>query len=232
MKLYNKSKFENLLFKFDGSESIETNYSQSYQDMFVLSVLNGKKNGTYLEVGAYDGVFINNTYLLEKKFGWKGLSIDIDQSSEQSFRKSGRENDILIQNALDIDYLDLLTKKNFPSRIDYLQIDIEPQINTLECLKKIPFDKFKFSVITYETDYYDPSVSREESHKVREESRKILESNGYELLVGNICNISNNDPFEDWYVDPTVIDPEILNLFRGSREYNDTAENYMLKVKI
>jgi hypothetical protein len=99
-------------------------------------------------------------------------------------------------------------------------------------LKKIPFDKFKFSVITYETDYYDPNVSREESHKVREESRKILESNGYELLVGNVCNISNNDPFEDWYVDPTVIDPEILDLFRGSREYNDTAENYMLNVKI
>jgi hypothetical protein len=232
MKLYNKSKFENLLFKFDGSESIETNYSQSYQDMFVLSVLNGKRNGIYLEVGAYEGIFISNTYLLEKKFGWKGLSIDIEQSSAESFRNVGRENDILIQNALDIDYLDLLIKKNFPSRIDYLQLDIEPQMNTLECLKKIPFDKFKFSVITYETDYYDPSVSREESHKVREESRKILESNGYELLVGNVCNISNNDPFEDWYVDPTVIDPEILKIFRGSREYNDKAENYMLNVKI
>lgn len=232
MKLYNKSKFENLLFKFEGAESIEINYSQSYQDMFVLSVLNGKTSGTYLEIGAYEGIFISNTYLLEKKFGWTGLSIDIEESSAGSFRNVGRNNEILIQNALEIDYLDLLTKRNFPNRIDYLQLDIEPQLNTLECLKKMPFDKFKFSVITYETDYYDPSVSREESHKVREESRRILESHGYELLVGNVCNISTNDPFEDWYVDPTVIDPKILEMFRESREYNNIAENYMLNQKI
>lgn len=232
MKLYDKSKFEKLLFKFDGSEFIEKNYSQSYQDMFVLSVLNGKKNGTYLEIGAFEGIFISNTYLLEKEFGWTGISIDIEVNSEVSFRSADRKNEILIGNALDIDYLDLLTSKKIPNRIDYLQLDIEPQVNTLECLKKIPFDQFKFSVITYETDYYDPSVSREESHKVREESRKILESNGYELLVGNICNISNNDPFEDWYVDPTVIDPEILKMFRESREYNNTAEKYMLNIKL
>ena len=92
-------------------------------------------------------------------------------------------------------------------------------------------DQFRFSVITYETDYYDPSVSREESHLVREESRKILESHGYELLVGNVCNISTKDPFEDWYVDPLIIDPEILKMFKGDREYNDTAENYMLNLK-
>jgi hypothetical protein len=194
-------------------------------------MLNGKKNGTYLEIGAYEGKFISNTYLLEKQFGWTGISIDIESSSSESFRSSGRNNKILISDALDIDYYDLLVKEEFPIQIDYLQLDIEPQQNTLDCLKKIPFDKFRFSVITYETDYYDPSVPRDESHLVREESRKILESNGYELLVGNVCNISNNDPFEDWYVDPSVIDPDILEIFRSSREYNNTAESYMLNIK-
>lgn len=231
MKLYDRSKFDNLLFRFNNSESIEVNYSQAYQDMFVLSMLDGKKNGTYLEIGAYEGKFISNTYLLEKQFGWTGISIDIESSASVSFTSSERNNKILIQNALDIDYYDLLIKEGFPNQIDYLQLDIEPQQNTLDCLKKIPFDKFRFSVITYETDYYDPSVSREESHQVREESRKILESHGYELLVGNICNISNNDPFEDWYIDPSVIDPKILEIFRSSGEYNNTAESYMLNIK-
>jgi hypothetical protein len=194
-------------------------------------MLDGKKNGTYLEIGAYEGKFISNTYLLEKQFGWTGISIDIESSASVSFTSSERNNKILIQNALDIDYYDLLIKEGFPNQIDYLQLDIEPQQNTLDCLKKIPFDKFRFSVITYETDYYDPSVSREESHQVREESRKILESHGYELLVGNICNISNNDPFEDWYIDPSVIDPKILEIFRSSGEYNNTAESYMLNIK-
>lgn len=231
MRLYDSSKLANLRFKFSGAEDIDRNYAQSYQDMFVLSILNGKKNGTYLEIGAFEGMFISNTYLLEKKFNWTGISIDIEESSAYSFLACGRTNKIIISSALDINYYDLLTNNKFPKQIDYLQIDIEPQKNTLECLKKIPLDKFRFSVITYETDYYDPSVSREDSHAVREESRKILKSHGYELLVGNVCNISTNDPFEDWYVDPTVINSETLEIFRESIEYNNTAENYMLNLK-
>lgn len=231
MKSYDKSKLENLLFKFNGSDSIERNYSQSYQDMFVLSMLNGKRNGTYLEIGAYEAKFISNTYLLENEFNWRGISIDIEKSSLDSFTSTGRKNPIIIKDALEIDYADLLEKNNFPNQIDYLQIDIEPQRNTLECLKKIPFDKFRFSVITYETDYYDPAVSREESHAVREESRRILESNGYKLIVGNVCNISTEDPFEDWYIDPNVIDQNLIDLFENSKEYNNTAENYMLNLK-
>jgi hypothetical protein len=231
MKLYDKTKLDSLRYKFKDSDLIERNYSQSYQDMFVLSLLNGKREGTYLEIGAYQAKFISNSYLLENDFGWNGISVDIEESSRISFISEGRKNHILIEDALKIDYLDLLRTKNFPNQIDYLQIDIEPQRNTLECLKKIPLDQFRFSVITYETDYYDPSVSREESHLVREESRKILESHGYELLVGNVCNISTKDPFEDWYVDPLIIDPEILKMFKGDREYNDTAENYMLNLK-
>ena len=37
---YYKSDYENLNFKFIGSENIENNHSQSMQDMFVLSILN------------------------------------------------------------------------------------------------------------------------------------------------------------------------------------------------
>jgi hypothetical protein len=49
--VYNKDKFNSLKIKFPGSEEIERNYSEAYQDMFVLTMLNGKKEGTYLEIG-------------------------------------------------------------------------------------------------------------------------------------------------------------------------------------
>lgn len=62
---YFKNDHESLRFKFIGSENIENNYSQSMQDMFVLSVLNGKKNGVYVEIGADKPRVINNSYLLE-----------------------------------------------------------------------------------------------------------------------------------------------------------------------
>jgi hypothetical protein len=62
------------------------------------------------------------------------------------------------------------------------------------------------------------------------ESREILKSNGYELLVGNICNISTEDPFEDWYVRTDLVDPEILSKFKSSDFYNNTSESYMFSL--
>lgn len=229
MILYDKSKYEQLRYKFPGAETIEKNYAQAYQDMFVLSMLNGKKNGTYVEIGAMDGVFISNTYLLESQFQWKGLSVDIDPASKKTFKKSKRKNEVIIQDALTIQYAEVFKKLGFPNQVDYLQLDIEPQAQTLNCLKLMPLDTYRFSVITYETDFYDSSVTREASLKNRDESRAILQSHGYELVVGNVANTSTEDPFEDWYVDPKVVDPKILSLFKGSPELNQPASKYMLK---
>ena len=40
---------------------------------------------------------------------------------------------------------------------------------------------------------------------------EILLSKGYQLIVRNVAN--QNNPYEDWYVDPTAVDPEIVNKF-------------------
>jgi len=56
--------------------------------------------------------------------------------------------------------------------IDYFSFDLEPPLLTLEVLKKFPFDKYKFGVITFEQDFYrgfDTVVP----------SRKIFIENGY-----------------------------------------------------
>ena len=227
---YKKEKLERLKFKFEGIEEISENFSQAYQDMFVLSMLDGKRNGYYLEIGAFDGISLSNTYLLEKNFGWGGVSIDIDPSAKFSFDQHQRKGKMIVGDALSLEYSSLLAENNSPKIIDYLQIDIEPQANTLACLKKIPFDQYKFRVITYETDYYDPAASREESHRILMESRDILKSHGYELVVGNVCNVSTKDPFEDWYVNPDLIDREILKIFKDSEFYNNTSESYMFSV--
>ena len=47
--------------------------SQLRQDLFVLSQLNFKENGFFVEFGATNGVTLSNTYLLEKNFGWNGI---------------------------------------------------------------------------------------------------------------------------------------------------------------
>lgn len=51
--------------------------SQLGQDYWVINeVFLGKKNGYFVEVGAADGLHINNTYLLEKKYSWSGICIE------------------------------------------------------------------------------------------------------------------------------------------------------------
>lgn len=47
--------------------------SQMRQDVVVLSHLNFKRSGFFIEFGATNGVDLNNTWLLEKEFGWNGI---------------------------------------------------------------------------------------------------------------------------------------------------------------
>lgn len=220
-RVYNKSLHSKLRYKFAGSENIERNFSQVYQDMFILSMLDGKRNGTFLEIGAADPFLGNNTYLLEKHFDWKGVSIEFNEGLAQQF-KAARKSNLLVTDALQVDYRELL-RNNFNDKIiDYLQVDIEPARNTFECLLKIPFDEYKFRVITYEHDYY-VDVTRE----YREKSREYLRSKGYVLVANDIapddmCN------FEDWWVYPDLVNYEILNTMTDITDKPKAIEKYML----
>ena len=47
--------------------------SQLGQELLVISELNFKKNGYFVEFGATDGFDLSNTYFLEKHFNWQGI---------------------------------------------------------------------------------------------------------------------------------------------------------------
>lgn len=196
-------------FPFAGLENIKHNFSQSYQDLFVLAVLQGKRGGTYLELGSNDPFFNNNTALLEE-FDWKGVSIDFDSRSVLNFREK-RKNTCILADATKVDYESLLASHFSSDVIDYLQLDCDPAGITFDILKRIPFDRYRFGVITYEHDYYsDPNF--------REKSRNYLHSKGYTLLAGDIC-FTPGKSYEDWWIHPSLFKTETITRMIADDKY-------------
>ncbi len=171
-------------------------YSQSSQDKFVVSVLDSKREGFYLEIGGNDPININNTYLLETEYGWKGLSIEIDNKLVEKYN-SVRSNKCYHRDALTVDYKSFLDSCSVPQQIDYLSIDIEPPQNTFACLKMLVNSDRRFSVITFEHEFYYAGPS------IRDMSRGFLRDNGYILVAGNVSNMGY--VYEDWYIDPSAV---------------------------
>lgn len=212
------TKESTLKVEFPGLSEITNNHSQTYQDMFVLSALNGMKNGYFLEIGAADPFYGSNTALLEK-FGWNGLSIDIQQSEIDKF-KGVRKCQTLVANALELDYKELLKDKTI---VDYLQLDCEPPENTYKILLKIPFDTCKFRVITFEHDHYCDL-----SQEIREKSRKYLMSKGYTLVCSDVAP-DNRGSYEDWWVHSDLVSLENCNILKTKLGPVNNVKSIMLK---
>jgi len=62
--------------KKDKSIEQMTSYSQFGQDVEIAKFYKNKRDGFFLEIGASDGKELSNTYLLETKYGWKGICIE------------------------------------------------------------------------------------------------------------------------------------------------------------
>jgi len=60
-------------------------FSQFGEDKWIVDNLHYPLDGIFVDVGASDGVYGNNTYFFEK-IGWRGLCIDADPSNYASLR--------------------------------------------------------------------------------------------------------------------------------------------------
>ena len=206
--IYSKSLFDRFKYKFDGLDKIINNYAQVYQDMFVLSVLNGKKHGTYLEIGCGNPFYNNNTGLLETVFQWKGISLDMNEAEIAAFNNE-RKNKAICIDATTIDYAQLLTDEKFDQVIDYLQIDCDSPEISFDILIKVLSSGFKFKVITFEHDYYY-------NRDIKQLSREYLMSQGYKLLVNDVA-FNRTNSFEDWWILPKYVTTSYFSDFPNNR---------------
>ena len=74
-------------------------YAQLNQDRSVLKHYQFMKGGYFAEIGASDGIYFSNTYLLEKNYGWKGICVEpIPQKFEQLVKN--RPNSVCFNDAV------------------------------------------------------------------------------------------------------------------------------------
>jgi hypothetical protein len=177
----------------------------SAQEEFVLELLENKKGGYYVELGAFHSKNGSNTNKLENEFDWKGVSFEIKEELRKEFNEN-RSNPCM-GDALDFNYISYFEENLFPKQIDYLQVDIDsgyklngrPDGNaytSLHGLLAVPLNSYRFTVITFEHDanMYWRNIA------MRDVQREILDSLGYSIVV--------RTESEDWWVDPNVIDLE------------------------
>jgi FkbM family methyltransferase len=83
---------------------------QVFQDLWALWASDLKSNGYFVEFGAMDGVNLSNTWLLEKRFGWRGIlaepnpgfhpglssNRDCDVSAQCVWKRTGDTMDFLV----------------------------------------------------------------------------------------------------------------------------------------
>lgn len=199
-------------FTFTKSETknkcTKSTYSQSGQDLFVSKLLN-KNGGTFLDIGSGHPIEINNTFMLENKFNWSGLSIDANEKFITMWQKE-RRNPFYCLDALQTDYRELFEQHYDDKIIDYLSLDIDGKY--VDVLELLPFDKYKFRVITIEHDYYI------HGDLYRQGERDFLSKRGYHLLCSNVKNSGNI--YEDWWVHPELVD-DYEHLQCDALEYTD-----------
>lgn len=197
---------QDLILPFDNSNEIETYYSQAGQDIFVLSVLNGMSNGQFLDIGCNDPKIISNSYLLESKFGWSGILVDMDSGMVDLCKKE-RTATCVCGDATLLDYSSLV---GYGDIIDYLSVDIDGLPSFL-ALQKVDH---RARVITFEHNSYV------DGNEVRELSRKYLGDLGYFRLCSDVMN--DGCAYEDWYVHPELVDMErAMVLQADNKEWRD-----------
>jgi len=180
-------------------------YSDAKQDQFAANILKFKRDGYCVDIGSCHSVISNNSYYFQG-LNWTSISIEIERGYNESY--STRTNGVhLNKNALEVNYKETFEEYEFPKSIDYLSLDIDTL--SLDVLKILPLDEYRFKVITIEHDAY---VFGDE---YRDPQRNILTSHGYLLVCSNVYveqpgYEGKECPFEDWWIDPSEFDSDLI----------------------
>ncbi len=204
--------------------SLHGSKSQLRQDLFVLSHLDFKRNGFFVEFGATNGVDLSNTYLLEKEFGWTGILAEPAKHWHQDLKANRssfietscvwRDSGSLLNFNEALENAELSTVESYSSsdlHAETRKLSKSYQVKTISLEDLL--DKYKapreidyLSIDTEGTEYeilgnfnFDKYrfkvITCEHNHTpLKEQIFDLLSKNGYVRTLENVSQ------FDDWYV--------------------------------
>lgn len=220
-------------------------YAQSKQDLLALFLL-GEKPGYFVEFGACDGVYLSNTFMLEKYYNWNGLLVepshhytkvlkDVRSSIIDTSCVSNTTGDIVdfleISNLQGISGLEKYAyddnhselRKEFGKRYIVKTISLNDLLNKHDCPSTIDY----LSIDTEGSEYsilYKYDFSRKFKFITVEHNNTYQEPLINQLLTdkGYIQIMPEESKWDSWFVAQDIYENLMNKIKIEERENNDT----------
>lgn len=202
------------------SKLIQQSKSQLTQDLFVLSCLDFKRSGYFVEFGATNGIDLSNTLLLEKEFGWNGILAEPSKNWHQDllgnrsshielkavYNKSNEKLSFLEASTPELSTLNSFRNKDSHNRrgqtsdVDTISLmDLLTKYDAPQIIDYLSIDTegSELDILSnFDFEYYKFKVITVEHNftEQREKINQLLTSKGYKQVLKEIS------AFDDWYV--------------------------------
>ncbi len=132
-------------------------HSQNNEEDIILNLFKLKRNGTFLDIGANDGVTLSNTFALANNYGWTGLLVEASPTAYERMLKNYEliDRDIDLQNVAigkEDGVLEFYESGELLGKGDVSLVSsgVRSELDRWESLK-IPFHKIKIPMISFAT---------------------------------------------------------------------------------
>ena len=168
--------------------------SQSGQDKIIKnSFFRSKKNGYFVEIGAFDGVLGSNCIHFEKSMNWEGIAIE---PSKIQFEKLSKNRNCKVLNKAisstekDVEFIEVIEGLTQMSGIDddnySAKLIIENNKKNKFNKNKMKTSTFEKSILTKEIDYLSIDIEGAELD--------VLKSINFQEFIIKVISVENNNP--------------------------------------
>lgn len=207
------------LSNINNVNNVEDFKGQIGHDIIAYLCLKNKKNGFYIDIGAYDGIKLSNTYIFEK-LGWNGFCVEANPKTFESLKKNRRcdaynyalssvKNEKAKFITSSVDVLDVLEMhktdrhenriiKESNNNIKYIEvptITFEELMNKYENIEHIDFMSLDIEggeldvLKSINFNKYSFGLITVEFNNNYNEIKHLMFSNGYKVLIENHFDI-------------------------------------------